>query len=305
MPGKVLRQPLGQAAQRELLEVVAQARFGGQPLVVATQACLAGAPAVGPEVELAAGQPLQTCRRLQLPVLAAGLDSATGQAPAPVTFVQLAIQTKVELELRAVQRQGQGLLANVAFAVGLQRAQGCVTQVDTGCLELEYTALGAVQARIQVQLLQTVFGLGQALALQAQRTLRGLQGAGDIQPTLDPALQPWPQLAQARQVEVDSPRQALLQAATAVDAVVTQLDSQCAQGPALPCPLGLGLEHGWLATQAAFEVKLGVEGKRIAFQFAFAAQWPRQGTGQFGQPIGRVERGQLQVDLPGQGVGKT
>lgn len=101
------------------------------------------------------------------------------------------------------------------------------------------------------------------------------------------------------------PRQALLHAATAVDAVVTQLDSQCAQGPALPCPLGLGLEHGWLATQAAFEVKLGIEGKCIAFQFAFAAQWPRQGTGQLGQPIGRVERGELQVDIPGQGVGKT
>ena len=144
------------------------------------------------KVQLAAGQPLQARRCLQLPVLAAGLDSPTGQAPTPVTLVQLAVQAEVELELRAVQRQGQRLLANVAFAVGLQGAQCRVTQVNAAGLELDHAALGVIQAGIQVQLLQAVFRLGQALALQGQRTLRGLQGAGDVQPALDLALQPWP-----------------------------------------------------------------------------------------------------------------
>ncbi len=285
--------------------MVAQAWLGGQALVVAAQAGLPGTPAVRSKVQLAAGQPLQACRRLQLPILAAGLDPPTGQAPAPVTLVQLAIQAEVEFELRAVQRQGQGLLANVAFSVGLQGPQCRVTQVNAAGLEFDHATLGVVQPGIQVQLLQAVFRLGQPLALQCQRTLRGLQGTGDVQPALDLALQSWPQLAQARQVQVDPPGQALLQAATAIDAVTPELDCQRAQGPALPCPLGLDLEHCRLAAQAAFQVKLGIQAQGIAFHFAFAAQRPRQGTRQLGQPIGWVERRQLQVDIPCQGVCKA
>ncbi|MNN07685.1 hypothetical protein D3C81_1205160 [compost metagenome] len=58
LPGKILRQPLGQAVQRELLEVITQARLWCQALILATQAGLSGAPAVGTEVQLAAGQAL-------------------------------------------------------------------------------------------------------------------------------------------------------------------------------------------------------------------------------------------------------
>jgi hypothetical protein len=51
-----------------------------------TQQCAAKLPAVG--------QALEFCRGLQLPVLAAGLYVATGQATAPVAFVEVAVQTK-------------------------------------------------------------------------------------------------------------------------------------------------------------------------------------------------------------------
>lgn len=89
---------------------------------------------MGTEVQLAAGQTLQACRRLQLPILATGLDTPTREAATPVTLAQLAIQAQVKLELRAIQRQGQGLQANVAFAVGLQRAQCRVAQVNASGL---------------------------------------------------------------------------------------------------------------------------------------------------------------------------
>jgi hypothetical protein len=54
------------------------------------------------------------------------------------------------------------------------------------------------------------------LALQGQVALRRVQRAADVQAPLDLPLQPRPQLAEPRQVEVDTPGQALLQAAAAV-----------------------------------------------------------------------------------------
>ncbi|MNM91938.1 hypothetical protein D3C81_1042500 [compost metagenome] len=96
-----------------------------------------------------------------------------------------------------------------------------------------------------------------------------------------------------------------MQAATAVDAVVTQLDRQGTQGPALPCPLGFDLEHRGLTAQAAFQVELGIEFELIAFHFTFAAQWSGQCTGQLGKPVRRVERRELHIDIPRQRVSKA
>ncbi|MNP34013.1 hypothetical protein D3C76_1272800 [compost metagenome] len=58
LPGEVLGQPLRQALQRELLEVITQTRLGSQTLVVAAQAGLSGAPAMGAEIQLPSGQAL-------------------------------------------------------------------------------------------------------------------------------------------------------------------------------------------------------------------------------------------------------
>ncbi|MNE38040.1 hypothetical protein D3C80_1319220 [compost metagenome] len=96
-----------------------------------------------------------------------------------------------------------------------------------------------------------------------------------------------------------------MQAATAIDAVVTQLNRQGAEGPALPCPLRFDLEHRRLTAQAAFEVELGIELKLVTLHFTFAAQRPGQGTRQFGKPIRRVQRRKLHIDVPCQGIGEA
>ncbi len=61
---------------------------------------------MGAEVDLAIRQALEFGRALQLPVLATGLDIATGQASAPVAFVQRAIQAQGQFQLRPLQSRG-------------------------------------------------------------------------------------------------------------------------------------------------------------------------------------------------------
>ncbi|MNE35768.1 hypothetical protein D3C80_1295450 [compost metagenome] len=99
--------------------MITQARFGHQALVFPAQAGLARAPAVGAEVELPISEAIEPGWCLQFPILPTGLDSATGQATAPVAFVQVAVKTQVELELRPLQRQLQLLLAKIALAFGV------------------------------------------------------------------------------------------------------------------------------------------------------------------------------------------
>ncbi|MNH13326.1 hypothetical protein D3C79_728940 [compost metagenome] len=142
------------------------------------------------------------------------------------------------------------MLADIALAVGLQGAQRRIAQADAIGLQLDQTTLGVVQACIEVKTLYTVLLLRQLLALQGECTLGSAQRAADIQPPFGLASQPGPQLPEPGQVEVDTPGQALLQAATAVDAVVTQLHGQRTEGPVLPGAFGLYLEHCQLAAQA-------------------------------------------------------
>ena len=42
----------------------------------------------------------------------------------------------------------------------------------------------------------------------------------------------------------------------------------------------------------------------FVLQFALAAQWAGQGTGQLGQPVGRVERREFQRGIPRHAIGK-
>ena len=103
LPGEVFRQPLRQAFDRELLEVVTQFRLGHQPLIFTAQAGAAGHPAMRAEVDLAVGQAFEFRRVLQFPVLAAGLNITAGQAPAPVAFVQIAVQAEGQFQQRPDQ----------------------------------------------------------------------------------------------------------------------------------------------------------------------------------------------------------
>lgn len=78
---------------------------------------------MGTEVDLAVRQSFQLCRALQLPVLAAGLDIAAGQASAPVAFVQDAVDTEGQLQLRPLQIEGEFLVFDIALPTGGQGAE--------------------------------------------------------------------------------------------------------------------------------------------------------------------------------------
>ena len=96
-----------------------------------------------------------------------------------------------------------------------------------------------------------------------------------------------------------------MQAAAAVDLVVTQAHLQSAQGPLLARALGLELQHGGLATQAALEIEVGVERELFVLQLALAAQRTGQVSGHFPEPVGRIEIGQLQRRIPGHAIGES
>lgn len=65
---------------------------------------------MGTEVDFAVRQPFESGRVLQLPVLTTGLDIATGQTPAPVTFIQRAVETERQFQFRSLQVEGQLLI---------------------------------------------------------------------------------------------------------------------------------------------------------------------------------------------------
>ncbi|MNI63014.1 hypothetical protein D3C73_1183580 [compost metagenome] len=106
LPGEILGQPLRQAVDGELLEVVTQLWLWHQALVFATQAGRTGHPAMGAEVDFAVCQAFELCRPLQPPVLATGLDITAGQASTPVALVQRAVEAKRQFQLRALQVEG-------------------------------------------------------------------------------------------------------------------------------------------------------------------------------------------------------
>ncbi|MCY1215762.1 hypothetical protein D9M72_276150 [compost metagenome] len=144
LPGEVFRQPARQAGQGEVAQAVVQFRFGHQALLAAAQARLSGTPAMGAEVELAIGQPLQPCRRFQTPLLAAGLDFAARQPSAPVAGVQLAVQRQQQVEQRPVELELQLLAHAVTRALGGERAEFVVAGGQTIHLNLHAAALGGI-----------------------------------------------------------------------------------------------------------------------------------------------------------------
>ncbi|MNQ63322.1 hypothetical protein D3C85_777000 [compost metagenome] len=162
----------------------------------------------------------------------------------------------------------------------------------------------AVEPGIQVEVLQAVFFHGQALPLELELPLGGLQGSGYIQAPLELALQARPQLAEARQVQVDLPGQTLLQATAAFDVVAAQADVQGAERPVLPCPFGLGQQNGRLPAQAPLEVEVGAELQLFARERPLTAQRARQRARQFSDPIGRVDGAQVQCSIPADAIGK-
>ena len=287
-----------------MLEVVTQLRLGHQALVFATQAGAAGDPAVRAKGQLAIGQAFDLRRGLQPPVLATGLHVAAGQAPAPVVFVEVAIQCQGQLDQRASQGQLDLLALDIALGAGGEVANLRLAALNAAGLEVELGALGAIEVGVQVEALQAVVGKGQLLALEVELALRGFQGAGHLDTPVDLPAQLRPQLGQARQLDVDLPGQTLLQAAAAVDAVVAQADVQVGEGPLFAGAFGLGGEHGGLPAQAALEVQVCVELELFVLELAFAAQRSGQGAGQLCDPVGGVQRRQIQGGVPGNAVGK-
>ncbi len=166
LPGKVFGQPLREAFDGELLEVIAQFRIRHQALIFTAQTGRAGLPAMGAEVDLAVRQPLQFCRALQPPVLATGLDIAAGQASAPVAVVQAAVETQGQLQLRPLQVEGQFLAFDIALPTGGQGAERGVAGLDPAALEVDFRPLRAVEGGVQVQALQPIVGERQLVALQ-------------------------------------------------------------------------------------------------------------------------------------------
>ena len=109
------------------------------------------------------------------------------------------------------------------------------------------------------------------LALEVEFALGSLEAAGHVKSAVDLAAQLRPKLGQARQLDIDLPGQTLLQAATAVDAVVTQANIQVGQRPLLASAFSLGRQHGGLPTQAALEVEVGVQLELLILELALAA----------------------------------
>jgi len=254
--------------------------------------------------QLAIGQALDFCRGLQPPVLATGLHVAAGQAPAPVVFVEVAIQCQGQLDQRASQGQLDLLALDIALGAGGEVANLRLAALNAVGLEVELGALGAIEVGVQVEALQAVVGKGQLLALEVELALRGFQGAGHLDTPVDLPAQLRPQLGQARQLDVDLPGQTLLQAAAAVDAVVAQADVQVGEGPLFAGTFGLGRQHSGLPAQAALEVQVCVELELFVLELAFAAQRSGQGAGQLCDPVGGVQRRQIQGGVPGNAVGK-
>ncbi|MNO74442.1 hypothetical protein D3C76_654400 [compost metagenome] len=123
LPGEILRQPLGEAVDGELPQVITQLRLRHQTLVFTAQTGRARRPAMGAKIDFAVRQPFQFRRPLQLPVLATGLDIAAGQASAPVALVQRTVEADGQLQLRSLQVEAQLLVLDVALTAGAQRAQ--------------------------------------------------------------------------------------------------------------------------------------------------------------------------------------
>ena len=237
-------------------------------------------------------------------MLRAVFDVSAEQAPTPVVFIEAAVQCHSELQHRPLQGQLQLLALDVTAARGRQHTKLRITGLDPAAFKVEAPALGFIQAGIQREVLQMVIGKGHLLALQGDFTLRCLKRTRHVNPALNLATQFWPQLSQTRQVQIKLRLDLLLQAGGAINPVITQANVQSAHGPGVALTGGFGLKHRRLATQAPFEVEVGVQFELFIFELAGAAQRARQGARQFSHPIRRVDRAQVQRRIPRYAIGK-
>ncbi len=198
LPGEVFRQKRREAVEGELLEVVTQFGLRHQPLVFAAKAGRTGHPAMRSKGQLAIGQALDFRRGLQFPVLAAGLHITTGQAPAPVALVEVAVQGQGQFEQRAGQVQLDFLRVDIALGGGGERAQLGLAALNAAALEIDGRALGIIQGGAEAQALQAVVGKRQLLALEVEFAVGRLEAAGHIETTVDLPTQLRPQLGQTR-----------------------------------------------------------------------------------------------------------
>ena len=174
LPAEILRPQRRQALHGEVAQLVVELGLRQQALLRAAQTGLARTPAMRAQAELPIGQPHQRGRLLQAPILATALHLATTQAAAPVTLVQLAGQGQLALQQGTLQLQLKTLLLLITSGSDIQAPQLGFTQLNTQCLQGDSATLGTVQAGVELELLQTLIVIGQALTLQLQLALGGL-----------------------------------------------------------------------------------------------------------------------------------
>ncbi|MCY1347364.1 hypothetical protein D9M69_334710 [compost metagenome] len=216
-----------------------------------------------------------------------------------------AVERQRGLQLRALQVEVEALAATIAVALGDQAAELAVAGAQAAGGQLQPAALGAVETGGEVEVLQAVGGQRQALPLQVELSLRRGERTGQRQAAVQLALQAWPQLAEARQGQLQLAAQALVEGAAAVDAVVAEAHVQLRQLPLGVGTAALQLQQRRLAAQAALEVEVGAGLQRVVLPAALAAQGAGQRAGQLLQPVGRVECVEGEVGVPGQAVGEA
>ena len=234
---------------------------------------------MGGEVDRTVGQAFEPCRVLQLPVLATALDLTAGQPSAPGALVQGAIQAQGQLQQRALQVQLQLLLADVALASQGQATELGIAGLDATALEFDASLLRPIEAGIELEALQAVVGKGQLLPVQLRLALGRRERPGQVDPAIELAAQLRPELAQARQADVQLAADLLLQAARAIDPVIPQANVQGIEAPLLAGAVGLGLQQRGLAPQAALEIQVGGELELLGLQLPLATQGSGKGSG--------------------------
>ncbi|MNV88313.1 hypothetical protein D3C71_1825090 [compost metagenome] len=103
------------------------------------------------------------------------------QLPAPGALVQAAGNGQGALQQGSIELELQSLLAPIALAAGRQAAQLGFPQDNALGVQFDPRLLGAIERCIELQALQALVGVGQALSLQAQLALWRLLAARQVE----------------------------------------------------------------------------------------------------------------------------
>ena len=197
------------------------------------------------------------------------------------------------------------LATDIAATAGAQLPEDCLAQGDAIGLQLDARLRLGIEPGVQLQGLDPPVGERQLPALRLQLPLGRLQAAGEFQLPLKLPLQLRPQLAEARQGQLQLAAQTLLQFTAALDAVVTQAQIDPTQRPAIPRALDLGLQPRRLTAQTPRQVDIRIQAQTPGAQLALAVQRTGQLPRKLGQPVGRIEVLQLQASIPAQALGEV